>query len=177
MLSSERHDIDPQGSAVDWNESRAPDRKLDAIAATAGQLQSRLQQAKGAKADLAIIDTAPHANSAAAEAGKLADLILIPCRPSRFDLRTISTSLEIARLAKTPAVVVINASPRGKLADEARAALVGQGAIVLETIMYQRAAYSHAVIDGQAVHEYEPDGKAAEEINALFAAIRLLLKL
>jgi chromosome partitioning protein len=136
-----------------------------------------LRQAKGAGADLAIIDTAPHANSAAAEAAKLADLILIPCRPSRFDLKTIGTSTEIAKLAKTRAVVVINAAPRGRLADEARIALERQGATVLEPVMQQRAAYSHAVIDGQAVHEYEPDGKAAEEIDALFTCIRGLLKI
>jgi chromosome partitioning protein len=170
-------DIDPQASAADWNESRPKDKRLDAIKATAGQLAALLRQAKGAGADLAIIDTAPHANSAAAEAAKLADLILIPCRPSRFDLKTIGTSTEIAKLAKTRAVVVINAAPRGRLADEARIALERQGATVLEPVMQQRAAYSHAVIDGQAVHEYEPDGKAAEEIDALFTCIRGLLKI
>jgi chromosome partitioning protein len=170
-------DIDPQGSAAEWNDSRPEKQRLDAIKATAGQLPALLKQAKKAGAELAIIDTAPHSNSAAAEAAKLADLILIPCRPSRFDLKTIGTSTEIARLAKTPAVVVINAAPRGKLADEARAALVGQGVTVLEPVMYQRAAYSHAVIDGQAVHEYEPDGKATAEIDELFSCIRGLLRL
>jgi chromosome partitioning protein len=165
-------DIDPQGSAADWNESRPEEKRLDATRATAGQLNALLKQAKSAGADLLIVDTAPHANSAAAEAAKLADLILIPCRPSRFDLKTIGTSTEIARLAKTPAVVVINAAPRGRLADEARLALEGQGVTVIKPVMQQRAAYSHAVIDGHAVHEYEPDGKAAEEIDALFNAIR-----
>jgi chromosome partitioning protein len=170
-------DIDPQGSAADWNESRPKEKRLDAIKATGGQLAALLKQAKNAGADLTIVDTAPHANSEAAEAAKLADLILIPCRPSRFDLKTMSTSLEVARLAKTRAVIVINAAPRGRLADEARAALEGQGATVLEPVMQQRAAYSHAVIDGQAVHEYEPDGKAADEIDALFRCIRKELSL
>jgi chromosome partitioning protein len=170
-------DIDPQGSAADWNESRPKEKRLDAIKATGGQLAALLKQAKNAGADLTIVDTAPHANSEAAEAAKLADLILIPCRPSRFDLKTMSTSLEVARLAKTRAVIVINAAPRGRLADEARAALEGQGATVLEPVMQQRAAYSHAIIDGQAVHEYEPDGKAADEIDALFRCIRKELSL
>lgn len=170
-------DIDPQGSAADWNESRPENKRLDSVKATAGQLAALLKQAKSAGADLVIIDTAPHANSAAAEAATLADLILIPCRPSRFDLKTIGTSTEIAKLAKTRAVVVINAAPRGKMSDEARTALEGQGVTVIEPVMQQRAAYSHAVIDGQAVHEYEPDGKAAAEIDALFTCIRNLLKI
>jgi chromosome partitioning protein len=48
---------------------------------------------------------------------------------------------------------------------------------VIEPVLYQRAAYSHAVIDGRSVHEYEPDGKAAGEIDALFACMRRTLSL
>ena len=71
--------------------------------------------------------------------------------------------------------VILNAAPRGKLADEARVALEGQGIAVLPTVMHQRAAFAHAVIDGRAVHEYEPDGKAAEEIISLYCDITRLL--
>jgi chromosome partitioning protein len=70
--------------------------------------------------------------------------------------------------------VVINAAPRGKLAEEARAALERQGITVIDTVLHQRAAYSHAVIDGRSVHEYEPDGKAAE-IDELYNYITGLL--
>ena len=34
--------------------------------------------------------------------------------------------------------------------------------------MYQRVAYSHAINAGHSVEEYEPGGKAAEEIRALY---------
>jgi chromosome partitioning protein len=34
--------------------------------------------------------------------------------------------------------------------------------------MYQRVAYTHAINDGRSVQEYEPQGKAAEEIRALY---------
>jgi chromosome partitioning protein len=71
-------------------------------------------------------------------------------------------------VAKTPAAVVLNAAPRGKLVEEARAALQGQSLTVMDTVLYQRAAYSHAVIDGRSVHEYEPEGKAAAEIDELY---------
>ena len=101
---------------------------------------------------------------------------MIPCRPARFDLKAIGSTAAIAKLAKTPTAVVINAAPRGKLARK-REALHQQGFTVLEPVLYQRAAYSHAVIDGRSVHEYEPDGKAAGEIDALFACIRRALKL
>ena len=170
-------DLDPQGSAYDWNASREDSRKLDAVKASSGQLAALLQQAKTAKADLVIIDTAPHSDSAAAIVAQLADFILIPCRPARFDLKAIGSTAAIAKLAKTPAAVVINAAPRGKLVKEAREALHQQGFTVVEPVLYQRAAYSHAVIDGRSVHEYEPDGQAAGEIDALFACIQRSLKL
>jgi chromosome partitioning protein len=59
-------DIDPQGSAFNWNESRNEGRKLDAAKAEAGQIPALLQQAKDGGIDLAIIDTAPHSDSVAA---------------------------------------------------------------------------------------------------------------
>jgi len=170
-------DLDPQGSAYDWNESRTDDRKLDAVKASSGQLAALLKQAQAAGADLAIVDTAPHSDNAAAIAAQLADLVLIPCRPARFDLKAIGSTAAIAKLAKTPAAVVLNAAPRGRLAEEARTALEQQGCTVLAPVLQQRAAYSHAVIDGRSVHEYEPEGKAAAEIDALFQCVKKQLQI
>jgi chromosome partitioning protein len=167
-------DLDPQGSAVLWNQSRPDTMKLSATKAEASQLAALLGKAETGGIDLAIIDTAPHSNSAAAIVAKLADLVLIPCRPARFDLDAIASTLDIARAANAPAAVVINAAPRGKLAEEARGALIRQGVNVVETVLHQRAAYSHAVIDGRSVHEYEPKGAAAEEIEALYHHITRL---
>jgi chromosome partitioning protein len=168
-------DIDPQSSAFNWNESRDEGRKLDAAKAEAGQIPALLQQAKAGGIDLAIIDTAPHSDSAAAIAAQYADLVLIPCRPARFDLDAIASTVQIATVAKKSAAVVINAAPRGKLAEEARAALERQGITVIDTVLHQRAAYSHAVIDGRSVHEYEPGGKAAAEIDELYNHLTGLL--
>ncbi len=167
-------DIDPQGSAFQWNASRPEGMKLDAVAANAAQLAGLLQRAKAGGIELAIIDTAPHSNAEAATAASLADFVLIPCRPARFDLDAIASTVEIARAANAPCGVVINAAPRGKLAEEARAALTSKGVNVIETVLHQRAAYSHAVIDGRSVHEYEPNGAAAEEIDNLYHHITRL---
>ena len=170
-------DLDPQGSAYDWFLSRPDNNKLNAVQANVGQLAALLKQAKAGGADFVIVDTAPHSDSAAAITAQLADFVLIPCRPARFDLKAISSTMEIVKLAKKPAAAVINAAPRGRLAEEAKEALTQQGITVVDTVLQQRAAYSHAVIDGRSVHEYEPDGKAAEEIDELFVCLKKLLKL
>lgn len=167
-------DLDPQASAYQWNESREDGRKLDAVRGNSSDLAALLKQAKDGGVDLVIIDTAPHSDSAAAIAAQLADFVLIPCRPARFDLDAIATTAQIAKVTKTPTAVVLNAAPRGKLAEEARDALQGQNLTVMATVLYQRAAYSHAVIDGRSAHEYEPDGKAAAEIDDLYNHITKL---
>jgi chromosome partitioning protein len=159
-------DLDPQGSASSWNVSRGD--KLDGVQGEAGKLPELLSQAEGAGVALSIVDTAPHSNRDAALVAHSAGLVLMPCRPARFDLEAIMVSVEIARLAGVKGVVVLTMAPRGKLVEEARSVLEGQGVQVCKTIVMQRVAYSHAVIDGSCVHEYEPEGKAAREIAALY---------
>lgn len=161
-------DLDPQASSFKWNESRPEGKKLDAIQAEAKQLANLLSQAKAGGIDIAIVDTAPHSNATAALAAQAADFVLIPCRPARFDLDAIQSTVQITQAAKSRAAVVINAAPRGRLADEAREALTAQGITVFDSVLHHRASYSHAVIDGRSVHEFEPNGKAADEIDELY---------
>ena len=84
---------------------------------------------------------------------------------------------EIIELNKTPFAVVLNACPRGKLVDETVALLDEMGFKVMQSIVTARGAFSHAVSDGRAVHEYEPEGKAAEELAALFDELKETIKL
>lgn len=170
-------DLDPQGSSYDWYLSRADQNELNAVQANVGQLGALLKQAKAGGADFVIIDTAPHSDSTAAMTAQLADFVLMPCRPARFDLKAINATAAIIKLTKKPSAVVINAAPRGKLSEEAKEALQQQGINVLAPVLYHRVAYSHAVIDGRSVHEYEPEGKAAEEIDELFDCLRKDMRL
>lgn len=170
-------DMDEQQSAFEWNQSRAVDRRLGAAKCQVGQLAGYLALGRERGIDLSLIDTAPHSNADATVAAHVADFILIPCRPSTFDLRAITNSVQIARLSKKPFSVILNAAPRGKLAEETRALLTGMKVPVMELVIHQYAAYTHAVIDGSSVHEYEPAGKAATEIDKLYSYVAHQLKL
>src|SRR5215208_3664556 len=46
--------------------------------------------------------------------------------------------------------------------------LKAKGTKVCPHVLYARVAYSHSVIDGRTALEFEPDGKAAEEVRMLF---------
>ena len=138
------------------------------FSAHASRLAEALHTAKEHGADLGIIDTAPHSEATALAAARAADLVLIPCRPAVFDLRAISSSVDLTQIAKKPALVVINAAPpRGPLADQAVQAIRAYGIRTAETRITQRIAFVHSLTAGRTVLEHEPNGAAANEIRAL----------
>lgn len=161
-------DLDPQASATGWKDSRS-DETPAVVSTQAVRLPHVLDAARKAGAQLAILDTAPHSENSALAAARMADLILIPCRPAILDIRAITTTIDLARLAGKPACVVLNSIPsRGQLADEASLAISQMGVPVCPVRLGQRASYAHALTAGQSVQEYEPTGKATEEIKQLY---------
>jgi chromosome partitioning protein len=170
-------DLDPQGSAATWGDDRG-DNAPEVISGQAPRLQVLLDAADKEGFDLVVIDTGPAADAAARRSSELADLVLIPCRPSAFDLKAIRTTLDLVDATRTPAFVLLNAAPiRSRAVEEAREVIAGMGGKVAPVVICQRAAYGHSVIAGQTAEEFEPDGKAAEEIASLFAWAKAELKL
>lgn len=165
-------DLDPQTSAKKWHDDRENKEAPAVISAHAERLAEILAAARANGADLCIIDTAPHSETNALDAATAADLVLIPCRASSFDLKAITTSIKLTKIAQKPAVIVINgAQPRGSLANQAEQGITEKyGMPVLETRVTQRAAFVHSATEGKTVFEYEPGGAAAAEIKALFAS-------
>src|SRR5262245_33178624 len=101
-------DLDPQASAASWKDLRKA-RSPDIVSAQAARLPQVLDTARLHGAKFAVIDTAPHSETAALAAARAADLVLIPCRPAILDLRAISASVELVKLARKPACIVLNA--------------------------------------------------------------------
>ena len=86
-----------------------------------------------------------------------------------FDLEAIRATLTLTQIAQKPSFVVLNAAPpRSGFGREAAEGLEGQGVQVAPIIMSQRAAFAHGVIDGRTAQEFEPGGKAAEEVERLY---------
>ncbi len=164
-------DLDPQASAKEWHDSRK-EKSPAVISAQATRLPELLKEAEAHGAELVIIDTPARSEAPALAAARAADLILIPCRPSIVDLRAIALSAEIAALAKTPALAVISACPyNGTLGDEAEQAIKTYQLAVAPARITERRAFIHSLTASQAVMEYEPKGRAAEEIAQLYKLI------
>ena len=162
-------DLDPQASAADWFDIRGGGRPEVHICLP-HRLSHGLASISGC--DLAIIDTAPHADLGALAAARASDLVLIPWRPAVVDLAALAATVDIANIAGTPALAVLNAiPPRGKAAEQARAALTGWGIDVAVPMLTHRQAFVQALARGKAASEFEPSGKAGAEILALHDAI------
>lgn len=167
-LKTALFDLDPQASAASWSDRRNTPYPA-VITAQAPRLPALIAQAKEQGADLVIIDSAPNADTASLAAARAADIILIPCRPSAFDLNAIGTTISLAAVAGKPAYVVLNAVPsQGRLADEARGVLLNNGVQVADPILHHLIAFSHAVNDGRTAQEFDPKCKATTEISTLF---------
>src|ERR1039458_10336800 len=75
-------DLDPQASAKTWHDIRVRKDAPFVVSAQAIRLDEVIEVSRANGAELVMIDTAPHSESAALGAARAADLVLIPCRPA-----------------------------------------------------------------------------------------------
>jgi chromosome partitioning protein len=165
-------DLDPQASSANWGDLRE-EGSLQVQSTQHSRLAKVLESAKKSGITLAIIDTAPHSETAALAAIRAADFVLIPTRPSFFDLRSIETTIDLVNIARKKAAVVLNAvPPLGSLGDEAEAQLKELGVEVSPVQIHQRIAFVHSQNSGQAALEYDAEGKATQEMKDLYRWIK-----
>ena len=95
--------------------------------------------------------------------------MLIPSRDARFDLEAIGATVQIGKMADVPMRVVFNAvKTRSSMFYKAKRAVEVYGVPTAPCVLGDRVAYSHAVVDGKAAQEFEPNGKASKEVRALY---------
>jgi len=170
-------DADPQASATAWWRRRSV--QTPGLVQSGGErLQELSATAQEQGYDLVVIDTAPHSSSDAEATARVSDLVYIPTRPAILDLDAIGATTELVTAADTPARIVLNACPpptrygEPHIVTEARQALATYTTPVSKAAISQRAAFSHALIDGRAVSEFERKSKAALEIDGLWYALK-----
>ena len=161
-------DTDPQGSCSGWGMTRQLDTPIIAKA-TAQELHDVIKAGRHDGIAYLMFDSAPHAAPSATRVAAASDLIVIPVRPNAFDLAAIPATMEIIKASGKPAVFVLSACPtRSNDSTEAADVLSKYGLPVSPVHIHERRAYARAVISGRSVAEFEPSGKAAQEIAALW---------
>ena len=101
-------DIDPQGSLADWwNEREA---EMPAFAqTTVARLAADLEVLRQQGFRLAVIDTPPAITMAIQSVIQVAELVVIPTRPSPHDLRAVGATVDLCERAGKPLIFVVNA--------------------------------------------------------------------
>lgn len=163
-------DIDPQGSLSDWwneREDEMPAFAQTSVARLASDLEILRQQ--GFK--LAVIDTPPAITMAIQSVIQIAELIVIPTRPSPHDLRAVGATVDLCERAGKPLIFVVNAAtPNARITSEVAVALSQHGTVA-PIIVHHRTDFASSMIDGRTVMEVDPRGKSAAEIAALWSYI------
>jgi chromosome partitioning protein len=173
-LSVSIADLDLQGSALAWSAARK-DPAPDVRAANGGTLFPTANAFERAGRDLLIIDTPAGGDAGSAAAVRLADLAILVCRPSYFDLAALVPAAQAVREAGKPGLVVLNQAPSRRAGVEspviARAvqAATALGFPIATVGLRARVAFQESLWRGQGVVEFEPRGAAAAEIGRLWS--------
>src|SRR6266700_3731065 len=151
-------DTDRQGTVSNWR----------------GERSMRRLASKGCT--LAIIDTPGTNDMSVAAALRAADLCLIPARPSVADIEaTHPTLYMIRKLVKDFAFVLNQAPAHNRRPSEAAAALNRIGVLALPYIV-ERNDHQDALAVGLAASEFAPEGRAANELRALWTWVKRKLE-
>lgn len=169
-------DTDPQASAaLVWGRARggaAP----PVAQSLAAELRDVLQAAEADGYQVVFIDTPPHTAPAIELIARSVDLAIIPVQPSILDVAATQNTAELLRAAAVPMVAVLTRTPptRDEETIETEKALQQMGVRLLASRICERKAYRRALTQGQAVSEFDPSSKAAQEIGALWREIQAL---
>ncbi|RED15834.1 ParA family protein [Parasphingopyxis lamellibrachiae] len=163
-------DIDPQGSLADWWNEREDDMPAFAQT-TVARLASDLEVLRQQGFKLAVLDTPPAITMAIQSVIQVAELIVIPTRPSPHDLRAVGATVDLCERAGKPLIFVVNAAtPKAKITYEAAVALSQHGTVAPVTL-HHRTDFAASMIDGRTVMEVDPNGKSANEVHELWGYI------
>lgn len=168
-------DADPQGTTIDWANERSQNSKLvhiESIEASGNIRQRILDLSK--RYETIIIDAGGQDSEALRSAMTVATHMLLPFRPKRRDLKTLTTVEQLINLAVSvnPELfvrAVITQCPalpnQYYRIDEAKQTCDSFGIQVLNSTTISRNIYDDADEGGLSVLEIDNSNKASQEIN------------
>lgn len=167
-------DTDPQGTASSWSQAQELDGPMVVGAPSADKLEHELDRLS-ASYDAVIIDGSAQLKGSTGSIIRLSDLVLIPIQPSPADIWATQSLVELIKdrraVVGTPAAgFVLNCVVAGtNVADDVTDVLDEMGLPVLARL-HRRVSFVEALVTGETPLTYEPRGKAAKEIRALYDA-------
>jgi chromosome partitioning protein len=163
-------DIDPQASLADWHRLRDGAQvryPLDMSEVAGYRVSTELSRVKDSY-DIVVVDSPPHAETEAKLAIRAADLVLVPVQLSPMDIWATGPTVQLARAAGVPVLLVLNrVPPRANIVQIMRGQLAEQELPVAQSTIGNRVAFAESMLEGLTVLESDPRSAAAAEIDAL----------
>lgn len=170
-------DLDPQATASFWSDVRKKPDDPAVMSIQPVRLPAVLKAASDAGSDLVVIDGAAVSKEVAYSAAEVADLVLIPFKAAVFDINSVAQTVQtVKQVGSEFALVLTFVPPQGKETDEAKGIAEQLGSNFCPVLIGNRKAFFRAQSSGLAVQEFEPGGKAAAEIKALYDFVTAELK-
>ena len=166
-------DTDPQGGLAGWWNARTADtpRWIDPVHG----LPAAVAAARAAGYGVLVIDTPPSVAETIAGVIEVADLVVIPVRPSPNDLRAVGGTIELAKRARKRMVFVVSqATQRARITAEAAIALSQHGTVA-PVMIHHRVDFASSMTGGSTVGELDPDCRGAGEMRDLWTYLHNLL--
>jgi chromosome partitioning protein len=174
-------DADPQGSLTLWHSLRKGSEML--LRNGVRGIDNVVKAAKDAELEWIFIDTPPQISGVVNDAIRAATLVVIPARPSVFDIDAVKDTIAYCRERRKPYAIVVNGAPalrdgnEAPITTSARKSLDDLKAPVWGGQITHRTTYSLALAEGEGAREYDPGSAAASEIGRLFSAIDRSVKM
>lgn len=166
-------DADPQRSALAWGNTSSEPR-VPVIGAGAPLFAPMQFKPLTSAYAWVIIDCPPRLGDVTAAAIAVADLILVPIRPTPLDLGALPATLRAidGHLARG---VIAQRPARSVTADSAPEVIRSAGLPLLDTSLGFRADYADAYGYGVGAVALDGRSKAAAEVRAILAEVRAIL--
>ena len=162
-------DLDPQQTLEGWWKKREKD-DIPLTEANSENIKDQINKLEIAGFDLCIIDTPGDASVNARSGIEVADLVVIPSKPTAPDLSAIGRTIGIVEEAKKKFVFVITQGVlTSNLNFQASAALSSFGKVAT-TIIANRASYAKAMGAGESA--CVTDKKASDELSKLWGFVK-----
>ena len=169
-------DLDTQKTATQWWEARDANSPI-LVHTSYQELDQALALAHDQGFELVLIDTAGRDDLMNTKASAVAHFCLIPCQPTLEDMRAQAITVNLVKRQQKPAAFVLTrCGVHGSRIDSAKKGLAVYGLPVAPIAIVNRTAYPDAYVVSLGVCEYEPDGKAAHEINSLWFWLKSKVK-
>ena len=168
-------DMDPQGSLMNWARIRAAG-DVEVLASGAARLPALLATLERRGVTLALLDTPGAEGAASSAAMRVADLNIVPSRPSLFDLWASARARAALEEIGAKVVFLLNQCPPTRTArvQDGVEALEEMGRLISPLIL-ARVDYQDAARRGRGVTELNPSGAAAQEMRGLWQSITIRL--